>query len=190
MKISYKKIRRIINEEYTRLLSEKVDLTKSTDPKEMWKELQALKSNRDIGLLDKLGPDKYSNLQALRDQYASDPSGYTGFYSLVAIPGSHETRFKFDPETNKMTTIRPEGNDYMLFGNVAREVFDGRAGVAPASEVLAHKARRDELDGQFERSDATDTADSMYGRRRHQVIHTPTGTVVAGGVDRQGSLGT
>ena len=48
----------------------------------------------------------------------------------------------------------------------------------------------DELDGQFERSDATDRADSMYGRKRHKVIHTPTGTVVAGGVNRQGSLGT
>ena len=190
MKISDKKMRRIIREEYTRLLSEKVDLAMASDPSEMWKELQALRGNKDIGLLEKLGPDKYANLLALRDQYSSDPSGYGKFYELVSIPGSHKTQFKFDPETNKMTTIRPEDNDYMLFGNVAKAVFDRRAGVTSAQEVSDLMARRDELAGQFERSDATDRADSMYGRRRHQVVHTPTGTVVAGGVNRQGSLGT
>lgn len=190
MKISDKKMRRIIREEYSLLLSEKVDLSKSSDPSEMWKELQALRGNRDIDLLEKLGPDKYTSLLALRDQYVSDPSGYDGFYDLVAMPGSHLTKFKFDPGTGKMITVGPEGNDYMLFGNVAKAVFDRRTGVSSASEVSDLMARRDELDGQFERSDATDRADSMYGRKRHKVIHTPTGTVVAGGVNRQGSLGT
>jgi hypothetical protein len=190
MKISDKKMRRIIREEYSLLLSEKVDLSKSSDPSEMWKELQALRGNRDIDLLEKLGPDKYTSLLALRDQYSSDPNGYNEFYKLVVLPGSHLAQYKFDPETNKMTTVSPPRNDYMLFGNVAKAVFDGRTGVVPAQTAAGLKTRRDELDSQFERSDATDRADSMYGRKRHKVIHTPTGTVVAGGVNRQGSLGT
>ena len=186
MKITENRLRSIVRS----VLSEQVDLSKPGDAKELYDELLSLRSNRDLDLFSKLGPDKYASLLALRDQYASDPSGYGGFFKLTTVPGQHLTKMSWDPVTNKMAHTRPEGNDYMLLPAAAHSVFNRRSGVTSASEIPSMISRRDELEAQFERSDATDTADAMYGRKRHQVIHKPTGTIVSGGVNRQGSLGT
>ena len=186
MKITENRLRRIVRS----VLAEQVDLSKPGDPKSLYDELLSLRSNRDLDLFSKLGPDKYASLLALRDQYTSDPSGYGGFFKLTTVPGQHLTKMSWDPVTNKMTQTQPEGNDYMLLPAAAHSVFNRRSGVTSASEIPIMISRRDELEGQFERRNVTDTADSMYGRKRHQIVHIPTGTVVTGGVDRQWSLGT
>ena len=78
----------------------------------------------------------------------------------------------------------------MLNSLQASHVFRGMLGVTPPEQIDVLINRREELESLYERQDVTDERDAMYGRNMHQVVHVPTGTVVDGGVDRQGSLGS
>ena len=106
------------------------------------------------------------------------------------MPSYNQGRYSFDPETGKPTAIMPEPNDFMLNYNQAYSVFKGNTGVTPPEEINSLIARLEELESLYKREDITDERDSMYGRKRHQVTHVPTGTVVDSGVNKRGSLGS
>lgn len=191
MQLTGNKLRGLIVEELTRVLSEQ-SVSGGVDPQQDYEELKTLRANRDLDLASQLGgAAQYSALLQVRDGIdSSGRNGYDQFHSLVTAPSPSQVRYDYDPDTGKMSAIRPEGNDFMLNSNQAYNVFKGNLGMTPPDQIEPLIARREELESLYERQDVTDERDAMYGRNRHQIVHIPTGTVVDGGVDRQGSLGS
>lgn len=62
--------------------------------------------------------------------------------------------------------------------------------ILPPEELAAALTQKAELEALFETRNTTDMTDAVYGRRSWGTFYTPTGEQVAGGRDREGSLGT
>lgn len=191
MELTRNKLRGLIVEELTRVLSEQ-SVSGGADPQQGYEELKTLRANRDLDLASQLGgAAQYSALLQVRDGIdSSAPKAFEQFRDLVVMPSPSQRRYEYDPTTGKMTTVQPEGNDFMLNSLQASHVFRGMLGVTPPDQIDVLTKRREELESLYERQDVTDERDAMYGRKRHQIVHIPTGTVVDGGVNRQGSLGS
>ena len=165
MKITRKQLRQIIKEELS-LLNEQAS------PSEIYDRLVYLRNEHagEFALLDRLGEEGYRSVIQIRDEIEANPSpedysDYKSFFGRVK-------------------------QQYGLFPQTIRNLWDERHETPDIEELKRLKAEHDDLSSQFESRDATDTADSMYGRKRTSVIHTPTGDVVSTGTNRKGSLGT
>ncbi len=165
MKITHEQLRRLIKEELS-LLNEQAS------PAELYDRLLYLRNEHqgEFALLDRLGEERYGEVIQIRADLDASPTGddysdYKEFFGRVK-------------------------QQYSLFPNVVRNLWDERHETPDIEALKTLKAEHDELSSQFESRSATNTTDSMYGRKRTEVVHTPSGEVVNTGVDRKGSLGT
>jgi len=165
MKITREQLRRLIKEELS-LLSEQAS------PAELYDRLVYLRNEHqgEFELLARVGEDGFREVIQARDEILADPNleGYEGYKAF----------------------FRRVKQQYNLFPETVRNLYDERYGGTDVEELKMLKAEYDDLYGQFRAESGTTAADSRYGRRRTQVVHTPTGEVVNTGVNRKGSLGT
>ena len=166
MKISRRQIRQIIKEAIT-----------GSDPKSLYERMLELKKLHGIhfSYMKSLGEDMYADLvELLVKMHAEDPSydGYSEFLATVRVAPYR---------------LQPSGAYRLWHGSQM-------AGAPPApQDALDAMDLFDEyqsLEDQFETVDGTDQTDAVYGRKRSNVIHKPTGTRVKSSTDRKGSLGT
>ena len=165
MKITRKHLRKLIKEELS-LLKEQ------SNPSELYDRLVYLRNEHqgEFTLLDMLGEERYGEVIQIRADLEANPAGddysdYKEFFGRVK-------------------------QQYRLFPSVVRDLWDERHETFDIEEIKRLKEEYDDLSGQFERKDATNTEDSMYGRKRFSVVHKPSGEVVETGLNRKGSLGT
>ena len=165
MKITRRQLRQIIKEELS-LLNEQ------SSPTELYDRLVYLRNEHqgEFALLDRLGEERYSEVIQIRADIEASPTGddyndYKEFFGRVK-------------------------QQYNLFPNVVRNLWDERHETPDIEALKTLKAEHDDLSSQFESRSASNTSDFMYGRKRTEVVHAPTGAVVNTGVDRKGSLGT
>ena len=165
IKITKDKLRQMINEELS-LLNEQ------SSPAELYDRLTYLRNEHqgEFELLDMLGDEKFNEVIQIRDEILVNPSleGYAGYKEF------------FDRVKQQ----------YRLFPQTVRNLYDERYGKIDIEALKRFKSEHDELARQFETRRASNTTDYMYGRKRTEVVHTPTGEVVHSRVDRKGSLGT
>ena len=163
MKITKRQLRRIIKEE--------LSLLNESSPSDLYNRLVHLRNEHqgEFALLDTLGEDGFKEVMRIRDEVLNSElegyGAYTAFFGRVK-------------------------QSYGLFPNVVRNLWDERHEMPDIEALKVLKAEHDDLDNKFESRGATNTTDSMYGRKRTEVVHTGTGEVVSTGVDRKGSLGT
>jgi len=164
MKITRRQLRQIIKEGLS-LLNEQ------SSPAEIYDRLVYLRNEHqgEFALLDRLGEERYGEVIQIRADAEANPSGddyddYKEFFGRVK-------------------------QQYNLFPNVVRNLWDERHETPDIETLKGLKAEHDEISGQFEPRRASNTSDYMYGRKRTEVVHTPTGEVVNTGVNRKGSLG-
>ena len=165
IKLTKNQLKQIIKEELS-------FLNEQANPSELYDRLLYLRNEHqgEFALLDRLGEERYREVIQIRDSIEANPGGddysdYKKFFSQVK-------------------------QQYSLFPNVVRNLWDERHETPDIAALKALKAEYDDLSNQFKSRSATSTEDSMYGRKRTEVIHTPTGKVVKTGLNRKGSLGT
>ena len=160
MKLTKARLKQIIKEE--------LSLLNEPSPSDLYNRLVHLRNEHqgEFALLDTLGEDGFKEVMRIRDEVLnSEGEGYDAYKVFFG-------RVK---------------QLYNLFPNVVSNLWVTMPDIE-ALKVL--KAEHDDLDNKFESRGATNTTDSMYGRKRTEVVHTGTGEVVSTGVDRKGSLGT
>lgn len=161
MKITRKQLRQIIKE-----------ALESSGPAELYDRLVYLRNEHqgEFELLARVGEDGFKEVIQIRDEILADPNleGYEGYKAF----------------------FRRVKQQYNLFPETVRNLYDERYGGTDVEELKMLKAEHDDLNGQFRAESGTTAADSRYGRRRTQVVHTPSGEVVRSSTNRKGSLGT
>ena len=169
IKLTKRKLEQIIKEELS-LLSEQ------SSPSELYDRLVYLRSEHqgEFALLDKLGEKGYDEVTKLRNEKKSKAK-------KGGLKPYDAYREFFDIVKEKYSS---------LFPRAIRNLWDERHETPPIKDLKNLKAEHDDLSSQFKLRGATSTTDSMYGRKRTEVVHTPSGEVVNTGVDRKGSLGT
>ena len=160
------------------------------DPVDLWHELGDLMTDPDLSLYEKLGPEKYQSIVPIAREYRMMKlrEAYGRFFRLVGR--APEQGVDYDAASGQMKPRYAWSNEYNLLPAQVRSLFDGDTGNLDPSQASKMVARKKELMPLFKKVDATDGSDSMYGRRRHAIIHIETGKQVDGGVNKQGSLGT
>jgi len=165
IKITKKQLRRIIKEAVA-----------GSEPQELYNRMLELREKQGLhfDLIRKLGEDTYIQMiDLLSEMHAEDPEydNYGNFHEIVRT---------------KPYGIFPAAAHKLWFG------ISGRGGpLTPDSgEVMPNFEEHENLKSQFETVSGTSHVDSVYGRKRSNVVHTSTGTVVKSSTNRQGSLGT
>lgn len=158
----------------------------SEDPRKMYERMTNLekKYRSDWSLLKSIDYSKHAYLDdaawekllALRDS----TDDYGDFFNAVSR------------SFNRSTGRHEKTNEFYLMPSYARAVFDNRSGY-PLSELKQAYEEFKELSPRFRSSDGTDMADSVYGRRRTNIIFIHNDgreEVISSRVNRKGSLGT
>lgn len=165
MRITTEKLRNIIREELAQI-------NEQATPTELYDRLVYLRNEHEgeFSLLNRLGEEGYRKVIQIRNDIESNPTSedyndYRSFFNRVK-------------------------QEYNLFPNTIRNLWDERHETPDIEKLRDLKAEYDELSNQFELSVATGVEDSMYGRKRSNVIHKASGEIVNTGVNRMGSLGT
>ena len=182
MKIKKSQLRRIILEEVQRLH----ETQSGEDPRAMydrmvslekkyasdWQKLKSIDYSKQ-GYLD---DDAWERLLSLRDS----TDNYGDFFNAVS------RRF------NRSTGRHEKTNEFHLMASYARAVFNNETGYPLAELKKAHEEFK-KLKPRFRSSDGTDMSDSVYGRRRTNVVFVHddgSEEVISSKVNRRGSLGT
>ena len=165
MKITRRQLRQIIKEALE-------VFSNQSDPEALYDRLLYLRSEHggELALLDSLGEEKYREVTQIRDEMRADSN----------LEGYDAYRAFFD-------RVKEE---FGLFPRTVRNLWDERHETPSIDDLKVLKSEYEELSGQFESGRADTEVDSMYGRKRNQVVHVPTGKIVNTSVDRKGSLGT
>lgn len=165
MKITEASLRRIIAEAIT-----------GSDPQSLYDRYQELKSELGLhfDLLSRLGDDMYTELMDMLSSMHEQNSSYDGYR-------------KFQPAVKE--------KPYNIFAQSAHKLWFGPGGrggplIFPLADISRDYKEYSDLKGQFKSVNATDQTDAVYGRKRTNIVHEPTGTVVKSSTDRKGSLGT
>lgn len=165
MKITRSQLRRIIKEAVS-----------GSEPQALYDRLKELEGeySSHFYLLDRLGEEVYSGaMNLLQDMHQEDKS-YNNYGNFLAIV------------RKKPYGIQPSSAHKLWFGP------SGRGGplVIKLQDMSQEVKEYKDLKGQFKSVNATSQSDAVYGRKRTNIIHEPTGTVINSSTDRKGSLGT
>ena len=174
MKITQRQLRRIIKEEVRRL-------HEAADPQALYDEMNSLFSQYGpyLGKIEDLGAEKYEKLVSLRDS-AKD---YNEFFFAVKAPSWSSSRNR---ETG---THYDKPTEFNLSPNLAHWFYNLKSDHPAFREIESAGKRHAELKAMFKNVKGSTEGDHVYGRKRTNVVHTPTGEVVSSTTDRQGSLG-
>lgn len=139
-----------------------------SDPKSLYARKEELRKEYQtpFDILDRMGEDAYKEIFDMREQMYAADSSYNGYT-------------KFQPAVK-------EGHS--LFPSAAKKIWDN--GMPDPDEVESLFKEYEDLRGQFKSVRASDAVDARYGRKRTNIVHTPTNTVVKSSTDRKGSLGS
>jgi len=168
MKITKAQLKQIIKEELSSVLDEE-----DSNPQALYSRMLELEKQygAHFSYFAKLGADGYSALINLRnemhdpnDDASTNRAGYDTFQETIS---------------GRPYNISPSGA-YSLW-------YDG---VPSVEEVSSAFDEHRELKNQFKTGGGSDQTDAVYGRKRQNVTHTNTGTVVSSLTNRKGSLGT
>ena len=168
MKITKAQLKQIIKEELSSVLDEE-----DSNPQALYSRMLELEKQygAHFSYFAKLGADGYSALINLRnemhdpnDDAITNRAGYDNFQKMI------------------------RGRPYNIFPAGAYRLW--YHGVPSVEEVSSAFSEHRELKNQFSTANASDEADVVYGRKRKNVTHTNTGTVVSSLTNRKGSLGT
>ena len=160
MKITKAKLKQIIKEEISAVISEE-----DSRPQALYDQMLSLKREyyHHFSEFDKLGGDKYNDLISLRNKMHEEDSSYDNY-------GKFQQTVRADP--------------FGVFPQSAHKIWYNEP---PRPDVIdKYKG----LENQFQTRGATSQTDAVYGRRRRNVVHKDTGTVVSSTTNTRGSLGT
>ena len=160
MKITKTQLKQIIKEELSSVLGEE-----DSNPQALYDQMLSLerKYYHHFSEFDKLGADKYNELISLRNKMHKKDSSYDNY-------GKFQQTVRKDP--------------FGVFPQSAHKIWNN---VPPSPDVIdKYKG----LENQFQTKGATSQTDAVYGRRRLNVVHKDTGTVVSNTTNTRGSLGT
>ena len=165
IKLTKKQLKQIIKEELS-------FLNEQSSPSELYDRFIYLRNEHqgELALLDRLGEKRYGEVIQIRDEMRADSS----------IEG-------YDAYKKFFNQVKQE---YSLFPNTVRNLWDERHETPDITALKALKTEYDDLSSQFESRSGSNTSDYMYGRKRTEIVHAPTGEVVKTGLNRKGSLGT
>jgi len=152
-------------------------LNEAMDSKASYERMKELEKGHqtDFWILEKVGPEVYQEILNLRDE----SKDYSDFFDKVG-PGRYDSSVGFYKPTNRFG-MRPE---------MVRAIYDKKIGALPIDELMKLKEEWEQLKDRFEKVDATNETDRVYGRKRTDVVDTRTGEVVSSTTDRPGSLGS
>ena len=166
MKISRRQIRQIIKEAIS-----------GSDPKSLYERMLELKKSHGthFNYIERLGKDVYDDLINLLTTMHAEDSSYDGYGKFL------------DTVRVAPYRLQPAGAYRMWFGS---QIPGATPSPQDALDAMDLFEEYQSLKDQFETVDGTDQTDRVYGRKRSNVIHKPTGTRVKSSTDRKGSLGT
>ena len=171
--------------ELRKMISEQADAAQDS-PSDLYDRLLFLRNEHggEFSLFERLGEDGYREVISIRDEILADPnlSGYDGYKEFFNRVGP--------PAYNRMTGGRDQTNEFGLFPQTVRELYDERYGKVSIEDIIRLKSEHDELLGKFKTQDGTNIEDSVYGRKRSDIVHIDSGEIVNTSTDRKGSLGT
>jgi len=119
-----------------------------------------------VSLLSRIGEEDYQVIYDMREQMFADDDSYDGYA-------------KFQPRTKQ---------EFGVFASLAYKMwYDG---MPEPDELFKAAKEHEDLSKQFKSVDGTSQVDRVYGRKRSNIVHIPTNTVINSSTDRKGSLGT
>ena len=165
MKVTKRQLRRIIKE-----------VAAGSDPKKLYERM--LELSDEVGpvsqMIERMGEEVYIQLMDLLEGQIEKDSSYSGYGEFLA-----QARLK-------PFLLQPSAAYQLFFGNSR----DGSPKIIRPEDIQRELKEYEDLKSQFETKDGTDQTDRVYGRKRRNVVHIPTGKVVKSSTDRKGSLGT
>ena len=170
MKITDRKLRYLIREALS-----------SSDPQALYDRMKEIGWQYSVhfGLLRRLGEELHAEVIDILTKMSEADSSYDGYAEFLKVVRA--SPYKLNP-----------GGAYSLFmgdpGKDPGPQTPENMGVT-MDELLALFDEYEDLDGQFESKNATDQTDRVFGRKRTNIVHKPTGTVINSSTDRKGSLG-
>lgn len=152
-------------------------LNEMMDSKTAYERMKELEHGHqtDFWILEKVGPEVYQEILDLREK----SEDYSDFFDKVG-PGKYDSSIGLYKPTNRFG-MRPE---------MVRAIYDKKIGALPVDKLMKLKEEWEQLKDRFEKVDASNETDRVYGRKRTDVIDTRTGKIVSSTTDRPGSLGS
>jgi len=174
MKITKSQLKQLIREAVREHLREG---TTSSESQVAFDRLNDLKDRYelDFWILDKGGADILQQVYDLRDA----SKDYSDFYHKVG-PGKYNSTKGSHDRTNRIG----------LSAERVKTLWSNRSASTSVQELQKLKQEFDQLKGRFISQKASSKADSVYGRKRTNMVDTQTGEVVSSKTDREGSLGS
>lgn len=163
MKITKRQLKRIIKEEYRRLIQE------NAAPEDLYNRMLELqeKHSSEINTVNRIGLDGYSEIIKLRDEMREQ-----------------------DPSHDNYGNFQQQVKSKIMAGLAYKMWFEQYQTFLSGEELAPLVDEYNDLKEQFRRVETTDAVDRRYGRKRHAMEHIPTGKRFSLGTNRRGSLGS
>jgi len=168
MKITKRQLKRIIKEAIS-----------GNDPQSLYDRKMELEKDHSSHFyyIRTLGEKTYTGLIDLLSKMNTEDDSYNNYGNFLKIVRT--------PPYN----VDPSAAYKMWFGTQRVGASHGPQ-ARQISDIMDDFDEYEAIRDQFENVSGTNQTDRVYGRKRTNIVHKPTGTVVKSSTDRKGSLGS